>query len=72
MLRLAASSLGLILLAPLTVPAIAQSPLWTRCMKKEKTFSSDVQISSCATLIQSGKEPTKNRGVDYVNRGNAY
>jgi len=41
-------------------------------MNKEKTVSSDVQISSCTTLIQSGKEPTKNRAIAYIHRGNVY
>ncbi len=47
------------------------APQWTYC-----TGNSDIdwntQIRNCTTLIQSGRETSKNRSIAYINRGLAY
>ena len=56
----------------LSVDASAElSPQWRSCTGNPDVVW-DKQIRSCSVLIQSGREPTRNRAAAYNNRGNAY
>src|SRR3984957_20775248 len=53
-------------------PSRAQdSQAWKWCVNDEKA-SPDLQISGCTTVIQSGKETSKNMAIAFNNRGNAF
>ena len=72
-----ASCVGIIA-AALAIAALASSPsraeesqAWKWCVNNEKA-SPDLQISGCTTVIQSGRETTKNIAIAFNNRGNAF
>src|SRR6267378_1977540 len=52
-------------------PAQQKSQAWTWCVNDAKA-SADLQISGCTTVIQSGRETTRNIAIAFNNRGNAY
>src|SRR6185503_12769589 len=54
-------------------PAAAQhSQKWASCVNQGGAFSADQRISSCSSIIQSGRETGRNLAVAYYNRGLAY
>src|ERR1700736_6549493 len=67
-----------IIAAALAIAALYSSPsraqesqAWKWCVN-EGEASPDLQIGGCTTVIQSGRESTRNLAIAFNNRGNAY
>ena len=69
--KLGAACAGALLALAMAASA-QQSPDWKRCVNEDNEFSTDVQISRCTAIIQSGRENRKNRAIAFNNRGLAY
>jgi len=69
-LRLSVAALALAVCLPVTAQQL--TPDQTACRNRENAFSLDVQISGCATVLQSEGTSAGNRAVAYVLRGMAY
>jgi hypothetical protein len=48
-----------------------EAQAWKWCVNEGKD-SPDLQISGCTTVIQSGRETTRNIAIAFNNRGNAW
>ena len=53
------------------LPASAQSQNWDWCAAKDGT-TTDLQISGCTAIIQSGRENKKNLSIAFNNRCKAF
>jgi lipoprotein NlpI len=73
MRTLLAPALASVAVTLMWAPAAAQhSPKWASCVNHGGAFSADQRISSCSSIIQSGRETGRNLAVAYYNRGLAY